>query len=100
MPHALADFENLQRRYLGDEGSLWRLLKKDLLQMIEMPSHFDQETQRELGTGLNLSLVMVAVGGLEAMATLANIDGLPLGANATDTVQRFAERYFPQVNAL
>jgi hypothetical protein len=100
MPYALTDFENIQRRFLGDEGSLWRSLKKDLLQLIEMPSHFDQATQRELGTGLNLSLMTVAVGGLEAMATLANVDGLPLGVNATDTVQRFAERYFSQVNAL
>lgn len=99
MPYTIADFPQLQKDLLGD-GSLWHMLRKDLLQILASPYHFDQAKQPELGCGPNLSLMMVAVGGLETMATLANIDGLPASANATDMVKRFAERYFPAVNPL
>jgi hypothetical protein len=98
MAYTIADFPQLQTSLLG-AGSLWHMLKKDLLQITASPSYFDQATQSDLGCGPNLSLMMVAVGGLETMATLANIDGL-VGMNATDMVKRFAERYFPAVNPL
>ena len=42
--------------------------------------------------------MMIAMGGLETMATLANIDGVVANGDATETVKRFADRYFPQVN--
>jgi hypothetical protein len=96
MPYTIADYTQLETSLLG-VGGLWRMLQKDLLQIIASPFHFDQVKQPELGCGPNLSLMMVAVGGLETMATLANIDGLT-GKNATDTVKRFADRYFPGVN--
>jgi hypothetical protein len=99
MAYTLVDFPQLRVRLLSADG-LWGMLRKDLRQIIAMPCHFDQATHPELGCGPNLSLMMVAMGGVEAMATLANIDGLPPGANAADMVQRFAARYFPQVNPL
>ncbi len=97
MAYTLADFPQLSAKLLSKNG-LWGMLKKDLRQIIAMPCHFDQRKQPELGCGPNLSLMMVAMGGLETMAKLANIDGLPAGSNATDLVQRFAERYFVAIN--
>ena len=81
MAFTLADFSQLQAKLLGPDG-LWGMLKKDLRQIIAMPCHFDQISLPELGCGPNLSLMMVAMGGLETMATLANIDGLPARASA------------------
>lgn len=99
MPYTIADYPQLQMSLLG-KGGLWHMFKKDLLQFVASPFYFDQAEQPELGCGPNLALMMVAVGGLETMATLANIDGLPAGANAADTVKRFSDRYFPAVNSL
>jgi hypothetical protein len=73
------------------------MLKADLLHIIDSPSQFDYAEKAELARGPGLALMMVAVGGLETMATLANIDGLP-GTNATDMVKRFADRYLTAVN--
>ena len=43
--------------------------------------------------------MMVALGGLEAIATLANIGGLAPGSdNSTDFVKKFMEKYFAAVN--
>jgi hypothetical protein len=75
MAYTLADLPQLRTGLVSKDG-LWGMLKKDLRQIIAMPSHFDQSKQPELGCGPNLSLMMVAMGGLETMATLANIDGL------------------------
>jgi hypothetical protein len=70
------------------------MLHKDLLQQLEMPAHFNQVTHPELGCAPNLSVMMIAMGGLETMATLANIDGVAPAENATETVKHFADRYF------
>jgi len=103
MEYTLADLPQLKADLVGNAG-LWGMLKKDLRQLVEMPSHFDPSTQPVLGTGLNLSLMMVAMGGLEAMATLANIDEVAskqgTTKNAIDIVKRFGDRYFPEVNPL
>jgi len=99
MAYTLADFVQLQTDLLG-EGGLWHMLRKDLLQQLEMPSHFDQATCPELGCAPNLSVMMIAMGGLETMATLAKIGGAVPGDNATETVKCFADRYFQQANPI
>jgi hypothetical protein len=98
MTYTLADYPELRARLLGD-GGLWRMLRKDLLQLVEMPAHFDQAKRPDLGCAPNLSVMVVAMGGLETMATTAKIGGAVAGDNATETVKRFADRYFQQVNA-
>jgi hypothetical protein len=97
MKHKVSAFPKLQQEYLLSDGSPWRMLKKDLRQMIEMPSHFESKKHKKLATGCNLSLMMVATGGLEAMATLANIGGA--GSDATVRVTNFMSDYFPKVNS-
>ncbi len=76
------------------------MLRKDLLQQLEMPAHFDQAGRPDLGCAPNLSVMMIAMGGLETMATLAKIGGVVANGNATETVKRFADRYFQHVNPL
>jgi hypothetical protein len=96
MAYTITDYPNLRTNLLGASG-LWPMLKEDLFHIIDSPSHFSYAEQAELARGPGLALMMVAMGGLETMATLANIDGLQ-GKNATDMVKRFADRYFATVN--
>src|SRR5262249_21754217 len=81
------------------QGGLWHMLRKDMFQLLEMPAHFDQAVRPDLGCAPNLSVMMVAMGGLDTMATMAKIGGAAPGGNATEQVKRFADRYFRQVNA-
>lgn len=100
MAYTMSDFPMLQAAVL-DEGGLWPMIKKDLFQMANLPSYFNTTNQPELGTGLNLSLVIVAMSALETVAALANINGSIRGRDrnfATDVVVAFGERYFPRVN--
>jgi hypothetical protein len=99
MAYTLADYPQLRASLLG-EGGLWHMLRKDLLQQLEMPAHFDQAGRPDLGCAPNLSVMMIAMGGLETMATLAKIGGVVANGNATETVKRFADRYFQHVNPL
>jgi hypothetical protein len=99
VPYTMADFENLRANLLGPNG-LWHMLRKDLLQQLEMPAHFDQAVRPELGCAPNLSVMMIAMAGLETMATMAKIGGRVPGDDATETVKRFADRYLTQVNPL
>ena len=99
MAYTIADFDDLRAKLLG-RGGLWHMLRKDLLQQLEMPAHFDQATCPELGCAPNLSVVMIAMGGLETMATMAKIGGCVPSDNATETVKRFSDRYFTQVAPL
>jgi hypothetical protein len=97
VPYTMADFADLRTRLLGPDG-LWHMLRKDLLQLLEVPAHFDQAARPDLGCAPNLSVLMTAMGGLETMATLAKIGGRVPGDDATETVKRFADRYFQRVN--
>ncbi len=98
MTYTLSDYPKLRANLLG-EGGLWHMLRKDLLQQLEMPAYFDQNKRPDLGCAPNLSVMMIAMGGLETMATIAKIGGAVPGDNATETIKRFADRYFHQVNA-
>ena len=103
-PYTPADLPQLKADLLSTDG-LWGMLKKDLEQIIEMPSHFDQRERPELGCGPNLSLMMVAMGGLEAMATLANLNDIGSKSekgerNASDNVKYFTNKYFRESNPL
>jgi hypothetical protein len=100
MMYTMSDFPALKEAVLG-EGGLWPMIKKDLFQMADMPFYFDTINQPELGTGLNLSLVIVTMSTLETVATLANINGSIKGRDrnfATDVVEAYGERYFTRVN--
>jgi hypothetical protein len=97
MAYTITDYPNLRTKLLGDDKGLWQMLKADLFHIIDSPSHFKYAEKPELARGPGLALMMVAVGGLETMATLANIGGLPQ-TNATEMVKRFADRYFATVN--
>ena len=48
MANKLAGYPQLRVRLL-DEGGLWHMLRKDLLQQLEMPAHFDQAERPDLG---------------------------------------------------
>jgi hypothetical protein len=94
MAYTLADFSHVQASLLDTRG-LWHMLKKDLLQNLEMPRHFNKTTCPDLGCAPNLAVMIVAMSGLETMATLANIGGVPAGGagdDATERVKRFADR--------
>lgn len=98
--YTMNDFPALKKAVLGKDG-VWPMMKKDLFQMANMPSYFNTITHPKLGTGLNLSLVIVTMSTLETVATLANIDGSIHGQDknfATDVVVAYGERYFPRVN--
>jgi hypothetical protein len=95
--YTFADLSDLQARLLGD-GGLWHMLRKDLHQQLELPAHFDPVACPDLGCAPNLSVMIDAMSGLETMATLANIDGIVRMRDATESVTRFADRYFPLVN--
>lgn len=100
MTYSHTDIPQLQRAILG-EGGLWPMIKKDLFQMVNLPSYFNKEENPNLGTGLNLSVVIVTMSALETIATLANINGVIGGRDrgyATDVVVAFGEQYFPRVN--
>jgi hypothetical protein len=99
--YTLADLPQVQASLLGF-GGLWHMLKKDLLQNLEMPSHFNKTTCPDLGCAPNLAVMIVAMSGLETMATLANIGGVPAGGagdDATERVKRFADRYLVRANS-
>lgn len=97
MPYTMADLAQLRANLLGP-GSLWHMLRKDLLQQLEMPSRFDPVACPDLGCAPNLSVMIDAMSGLETMATLANIDGVAQRHDATESATHFADRYFHLVN--
>lgn len=83
------------------EGGLWPMMKKDLCQMVNSPSFFDKVAMPAFGTGMNLSVSIVLMSTLEAISTLANINGGIAGRSrnyTTDVVVNFGERYLPRVN--
>ena len=96
--YTINDFDTLRTSLLGPDG-LWDMLHKDLLQQLEMPSHFDQSTNPELGNAPNLSVMMIALGGLESIARLANIND-SCSKGGRESVKSFADRYFSKVDPI
>lgn len=83
------------------EGGLWPMMKKDLCQIVNSPSLFEKVAMPAFGTGMNLSVSIVLMSTLEAISTLANIDGAIAGRSrnyAMDVVVKFGERYLPRAN--
>jgi hypothetical protein len=100
MAYTLTDLPQVRASLLGPHG-MWHMLRKDLFQNLEMPSHFNKTVCPELGCAPNLAVMIVAMSGLETMATVANIGGFPAGApgdDATERVKRFSDQYLVRAN--
>jgi hypothetical protein len=100
MAYTLTDLPQVRASLLGP-GGMWHMLRKDLLQNLEMPSHFNKTACPELGCAPNLAVMIVGMSGLETMATVANIGGVPAGApgdDATERVKRFSDRFLVRAN--
>src|SRR5262245_23794360 len=108
MPYSMSDLPHLRQLFLG-HGGMWHMLRKDLLQIAEMPSHFNKADHPDLASSPNLCLSILAMSGLEAMGRIANINGherpnydssgRPFG-NATESVVAFGTRYLIRANPI